>query len=239
MTRSQETKEPEKKDELKVINKEVLDTIIKEVQGAANSAAFMGANQGAGQAVAALGQETRGLTMEVRGLLIALQQYVHEHPEQEIAFTLRAAREIARFVLPDSVRIMRETEIKEMVGDTPLTELSLAEGFRATVARLDTLGEFAGANRARMEQVQDGLVTIREAQREEAAIRNEGERGRGAFHKPAKKAREEKKPKEHKISPELYEKRMAAKKCFKCGLANHRADKCPNGFMDEQGDAIM
>lgn len=43
----------------------------------------------------------------------------------------------------------------------------------------------------------------------------------------------------HKIYPELYKKRISSEKCSKCGLSGHRADKCPNGFMDEQGDAIM
>ena len=68
-----------------------------------------------------------------------------------------------------------------------------------------------------------------------------GSAGKVGYHKPNKRVRGDggegpSKPKP--IPKALYDKRMSDKKCFKCGLAGHRADKCPNGFMDENGNAI-
>lgn len=43
---------------------------------------------------------------------------------------------------------------------------------------------------------------------------------------------------EHKIPDALYKKRMAARKCFKCGMAGHMAGSCPVGPHDEHGNAL-
>jgi hypothetical protein len=52
-----------------------------------------------------------------------------------------------------------------------------------------------------------------------------------------KRARTEER--EYKILKELYEQRLAANRCWKCGLEGHRASVCKNGYCDEHGKKIQ
>ena len=56
-----------------------------------------------------------------------------------------------------------------MIGSESIERFSLADGFVEVIKQVNTLGEFAVANRERVEDVQDRLTAIREGQRDEAA----------------------------------------------------------------------
>ncbi len=125
---------------VKIVDKSELDKITRELQGAVSSAAFMGAAQGAEKRADAL-------DATVRGMVQSWYQYVRDNPEQEIFLTQRAAIEFARFVLPDVIKIRHAREIKEMIGSESIERFSLADGFVEVIKQVNTLGEFAVANR--------------------------------------------------------------------------------------------